>query len=38
MRKGSITRRGKASWRIKFDAGYDASGKRKYYVETSRGT
>jgi integrase len=38
MRKGSITRRGKASWRIKFDAGYDASGKRKYYVETIRGT
>jgi integrase len=37
--RGNITRRGKASWRIKFDAGYDpTNGRRKIHVETVRGT
>lgn len=37
--KGNITRRGKSSWRIKFDVGHDAeTGRRKYHFETIRGT
>jgi len=37
--RGNITRRGKASWRIKFEIEGDAvTGKRKYHVETVRGT
>jgi integrase len=37
--RGNITRRGKSSWRIKFDVCYDATtGKRKYHVETVRGS
>jgi integrase len=35
--RGNITRRGKASWRIKFDTGYE-TGKRIYHYETVRGT
>lgn len=36
--RGNITRRGKSSWRIKFDAGRDPlSGQRRYHVETVRG-
>ena len=36
--RGNITRRGKASWRIKFDAGTDETGKRLIEYETIRGT
>ena len=37
--RGNITRRGKSSWRIKFDVCYDATtGKRKYHVEMVRGS
>jgi hypothetical protein len=36
--KGNITRRGKNSFRLKFDAGRDASGKRKIHFVTFRGT
>ena len=37
MRSG-ITRRGKYSWRIKFEVGNDPlTGKRKVHVETVRG-
>jgi integrase len=35
--KGNITRRGKNSWRLKFDVGYDAKGNRKIRYETVRG-
>jgi integrase len=35
--RGNITRRGKSSWRIKFDAGTGDDGKRRYHVETIRG-
>src|SRR5262245_26482199 len=36
--RGNITRRGKASWRIKFDVGHDpVTGQRKYHTETVRG-
>jgi integrase len=35
--KGNITRRGKSSWRLKFDVGYDADGKRKIRYETING-
>jgi integrase len=36
--RGNITRRGKSSWRIKFDCGYDAStGKRLTHLETIKG-
>ncbi|RTL63701.1 MAG: site-specific integrase [Hyphomicrobiales bacterium] len=35
--RGSITRRGKASWRLKFEAGRDASGKRQTRYITVRG-
>jgi integrase len=36
--KGHIQQRGKNSWRLKFDAGRDASGKRKIQYQTFRGT
>jgi hypothetical protein len=37
--KGNLTRRGKASWRLKFDAGTDpASGKRLTKYVTLKGT
>ena len=36
--RGNITRRGKSSWRIKFDVGTDAAGKRKIQFETVKGT
>jgi integrase len=35
--RGSVIRRGKTSWRIKFDAGVE-DGKRKFHVETIRAT
>jgi hypothetical protein len=35
--RGNITRRGKSSWRIKFDVGSDETGRRRYHVETVRG-
>jgi len=35
--KGTITRRGKSSWRLKFDIGRDALGKRKFRFLTIRG-
>jgi integrase len=34
--RGNITRRGKASWRIKFDTG--TADKRQYHIETVHGT
>ena len=37
--RGNVTRRGKSSWRIKFDIGHDPeTGQRKYHTETLRGT
>lgn len=36
--KGNITKRGKNSWRLKFDAGHDEKGKRKTQFVTFRGT
>lgn len=36
--RGNIPRRGKSSWRIKFDAVIADDGKRQYHVETIRGT
>ena len=36
--RGNITRRGKTSWRLKFDVGVDAAGKRLIEWETVRGT
>ena len=36
--RGNITRRGKTSWRLKFDVGVDAAGKRLIEYETVRGT
>ena len=36
--RGNITRRGKSSWRIKFDCGTGEDGQRKYHVETVKGT
>ncbi len=36
--KGNITKRGKNSWRLKFDAGRDPAGKRKIQYHTFRGT
>jgi integrase len=36
--RGNITKRGKSSWRIKFDVGTDADGKRKIQFETVKGT
>jgi integrase len=38
MSRGNITRRGKRSWRVKFDVGYDAKGKRKVRFVTVKGT
>ncbi|MGE0853992.1 MAG: tyrosine-type recombinase/integrase [Hyphomicrobiaceae bacterium] len=37
MSRGSITRRGKASWRLKFDVGTDAAGRRQTRYVTVRG-
>jgi integrase len=36
--KGNLTRRGKSSWRIKFDLGRDPTGARKIQYHTYRGT
>lgn len=36
--KGNITRRGKTSWRLKFDAGRDSSGNRQIQYHTVRGS
>ena len=36
--KGNITRRGRNSWRLKFDRGRDANGKRLITYMTVRGT
>jgi integrase len=37
--RGNITRRGKSSWRIKFEVGHDPlTGNRKVHTETVRGT
>jgi integrase len=36
--RGNITRRGKRSWRLKFDIGVDAKGQRKIRYATVRGT
>jgi len=36
--RGNITKRGKSSWRIKFDVGIDANGKRLTQYETVHGT
>ena len=36
--RGNITRRGKTSWRLKFDVGVDDAGKRIIEYETVRGT
>jgi integrase len=38
MSRGNITRRGKRSWRLKFDVGVDAKGKRKIRYTTVKGT
>jgi integrase len=35
--RGNITRRGKSSWRIKFDVGADDQGKRKIRYVTVTG-
>ena len=35
--RGNITRRGKASWRIKFDLEPDATGERRLFTATIRG-
>jgi integrase len=36
--RGNITRRGKVSWRLKFDIEPDATGKRRFHTVTIRGT
>src|SRR4051794_14034292 len=36
--KGSVTQRSPGAWTLRFDAGRDASGKRKQKVATFRGT
>jgi integrase len=36
--RGNLTRRGKASWRLKFDVEPDANGKRRFHTVTVRGT
>ena len=36
--RGNITRRGKASWRVKFDLDRDSSGERKVRYATVKGT
>jgi integrase len=38
MSEGNITRRGKKSWRLKFDTGHDESGKRLTKFKTVRGS
>ncbi len=38
MTAGNITRRGKSSWRIKFDIDRDAKGERQTRTATVRGT
>jgi integrase len=38
MSRGNITRRGKRSWQLKFDVGFDAKGKRKTRYVTVKGT
>jgi hypothetical protein len=38
MGRGSIRRRGKRSWQIRFDDGVDAAGRRKARWATVRGT
>lgn len=38
MSRGNITRRGKRSWRLKFDLGANAAGKRQTRLVTVRGT
>ena len=35
--RGSITRRGKNSWRLKFDVGVDSAGKRQIRYVTVKG-
>ncbi len=35
--RGNITRRGKASWRLKFDVGTDSDGRRQFHTETIHG-
>ena len=35
--RGTVSRRGKSSWRIKFDLGRDANGKRQFQRVTVRG-
>jgi integrase len=37
MGRGNITRRGKNSWRLKFDAGGDGAGERKTHYVTIKG-
>jgi hypothetical protein len=37
MGRGNITRRGKRSWRIKFEVGTDASGNRQTRYITIKG-
>src|SRR5262245_60701493 len=36
--RGNITRRGKRSWRLKYDVGADATGRRQIRYVTLRGT
>jgi integrase len=36
--RGNITKRGKRSWRIKFDKSADQQGRRQFHVETVHGT
>jgi integrase len=36
--RGNITRRGKSSWRIKFEKAPEPDGRRRYHVETVHGT
>lgn len=37
MSRGNITRRGRSSWHIKFETGYDALGNRKTCYVTVKG-
>jgi hypothetical protein len=36
--RGNLTRRGKSSWRLKYDLGTDAAGNRQRRYVTLRGT
>ena len=36
--RGNITRRGRSSWRLKFDSGTDQNGKRLIQYQTVHGT